>query len=118
MSEGPLDRHQHAVERFNVSRAANTLMTLLAAAYAWQLYGIVLGIATLLFLWLVRRWTANAITWRYIQRTVERDEEPDMTKLLRRTMASRWAWVIVTYIALTVSAAQVCAGNQCKSIWH
>lgn len=112
-----MDRDQRAVEKFNASRVANTLMTGLAAAYAWQLHGIVLGIATLIFLWAVRRWTANALTWRYIERTVGRDEEPDTSKLLRLTMASRWAWVIATYAALALSAAEICTGNSCKSIW-
>lgn len=112
-----MDRNQKAVERFNTSRAANTVMTLLTAAYAWQLYGVLIGVATLLLLWFVRRWTANAITWRYIERVAERDEEPDAAKLLRLTMASRWAWVIVTLGALALSAAQICTGDQCKSLW-
>jgi amino acid permease len=113
-----MDRDQQAVEKFNISKSANTLGTVLAAAYAWQLHGILLGVVTLVFLWAVRRWTANVIALRYIKRTAETDEEPNTSKLLRLTMASRWAWVIVTYAALALSAAQVCTGDQCKSIWN
>ena len=112
-----MDRDQRAVEKFNISRTTNTLATILTAAYAWHLHGILVGIATLIFLWVVRRWTANAITWRYIERAVEQDLEPDTSKLLRLTMASRWAWVIATMIALALSGAQICTGNECKSIW-
>jgi len=86
------DREQTAVDRFNVSRGFNTLMTIAASGYAWQLHGILVGAATLAFLWIVRGWTANAITRRYLERIAERDEEPDMSRLLRLTMASRWAW--------------------------
>lgn len=113
-----MDPDQQAVEKFNISKTANTLATVLAAMYAWQLHGVLIGIATLIFLWAVRRWTANTISWRYIERSVERNREPNTSKLLKLTMASRWAWVIVTYIALAISAAQVCTGDQCKSIWN
>lgn len=113
-----MDRDQQAVDKFNISKSANTLAAVLAAAYAWQLYGILVGIGTLIILWFVRRWTANAIALSYIERAVKRGEEPNTSKLLRLTMASRWAWVIVTYVALALSVAQVCTGDQCKSIWN
>lgn len=112
-----MDQDQRAVEKFGVSKAANTLMTVLVAAYAWQLHGIPVGIVTLVLLWVVRRWTANALTWRYIEKAAERDEDPDLPKLLRITMASRWAWVIAAFVALAISAAEVCTGGHCKSIW-
>lgn len=92
-------------------------MTVLAAAYAWQLHGLLIGIATLVFLWVVRGWTANKITWRYIERKAARDEDPDMAELLKLTMASRWAWVILAFIVLALSAAEVCSGQTCRSIW-
>lgn len=116
-ADKPIDAEERAVTKFRVSRSANTLMSLLVAAYAWQLHGFFLGLATVIFLWAVRRWTANAITLRYIERTAERGEDPDVTRLLRLTMVSRWAWVIFVLLALAVSAAEVCAGTTCESIW-
>jgi hypothetical protein len=112
-----MDQDQRVVEKFNASRAANTLMTVLAAAYAWQLHGVLIGVGMLVFLWVVRRWTANAITWRYIEKAVERDEDPDLARLLRLTMASRWACVIFAFAVLAANAAQVCTGEHCESIW-
>jgi hypothetical protein len=115
--DGAIGTEDKALAKFNASRTLNTLMTVLAAAFAWQLHGLLIGIATLVFLWAVRGWTANRITWRYIERAAERDEEPDMVKLLRLTMASRWAWVIFVFIALAASAAEFCIGLTCRNIW-
>lgn len=106
-----------AVVKFHASRALNTLMTVSAAAYAWQLHGLLLGIGTLVFLWSVRRWTANAIAWRYIERVAERDEDVDIARLLKLTMRSRWAWVIFVFAVLAASGLEICSGQTCKSIW-
>lgn len=112
-----MDQEQRTAASFKTSKAVNTLATVLAAAYAWQLHGFLIGIAIILFLTIARGWTANVITMRYLDRLNTQDKDPDLHKLLRLTMASRWLWVVVTFVALALSAAQVCTGVQCKSIW-
>ena len=112
-----MKHEEKAIAHFNVSRTLNTLAVVAAAAYALQLHGWLVAFATLLFLWIARGFTANRITWWYIGRIAERDEEPDMAKLLKMTMAARWAWVIVAFLALAASGAEVCTEGACRSLW-
>lgn len=105
-------------ETFNVDRAFNTLMTLSAAAYAWQLYGWIAGLAVLVGLWIARGITANAILYWRLAKAVAQDQEPDPASILKWTSRSRWAWVILAFVVLAISAAEVCTGTVCKSIWE
>lgn len=104
-------------QSFFVDRGFNTLMTLSAAAYAWQLYGWIIGLAILGGLWIARRTTANFLTLRWAAKIATQDLEPDPASLLKWTSRSRWAWVILAFAALAISAAEVCSGTACKSIW-
>ena len=109
---------EEAAATYNADRGLNTLLAIGAAGYGWQLHGFWVGLAVLVALWFVRRFTANVITTRWLQRITDEDDEPGINRLLKRTSRARWAWVVLAYAGLALSAAEICDGPVCKSIWH
>lgn len=78
-----------------------------AILYAWQLYGIWIGIFVLVALPLAIMITNARITARWARQS--EDEIPDLPS--RAWRRSRWGWVLLTYAVLGLSAAEICAGN-------
>lgn len=99
-------------ESSSTDRTLNTFLVLVSAGYAWQIYGWVCGIVVLVTLFILRRIIEIIIFARWVGRS-----ESDFSALEKWTSRARWAVVIFALIGLAISAAEICYGAMCKSIW-
>lgn len=100
LDENNIDEY---IDRVRSDHFRHWIATISAILYAWQLYGWVFAILLWIGLIIVIASTNTLILYKYGN--------------FRWVRINRWFWIVIVFFGLALSAAEICHGSSCESIW-